>query len=113
EPFYDGEEVLVQAERGDDGSIAVTAAREDGTVCARGTASIRDASSPQPQRLPAHPLPAMEKRPTPSRDNLIPGELLGTVVERLDLSGWRPYAERLLQYSHEIFASKLRAGARG
>ncbi len=36
EPFYDSEEVLVQAERGDDGSIAVTAEREDGTVCARG-----------------------------------------------------------------------------
>jgi hypothetical protein len=36
EPFYDGEEVLVLAERGKDGSIAVTAEREDGTVCAPG-----------------------------------------------------------------------------
>ena len=96
EPFYDGEEVIVRAEAVDDGSIAVTAEREDGTVCALGTASIRDASLPQPQRLPEHPLPRIEQRPAPSADNVIPDALLGTVVERLDLSGWRPYSERLL-----------------
>jgi len=110
EPFYDGEEVLVRAECGDDGSIAVTAEREDGTVCARGTASIRDASLPQPLPLPEHPLPAMEQRPAPSGDNVIPGELLGTVVEPLDLTGWRPYAERLLQYSNDILARNFRLG---
>jgi len=112
EPFYDGEEVLVLAERGEDGLIAVTAEREDGTVCARGTASIRDASlhAPAPHRLPEHPRPAMERRAAPSRDNVIPGELLGTVVEPLDLSGWRPYAERLLQYSNEILARNFRMG---
>jgi hypothetical protein len=110
EPFYDGEEVLVRAECGDDGSIVVTAERADGSICARGTASIRDASSPHPQRLPAHPLPAMEKRPAPSRDNVIPGELLGTVLAPLDLSGWRAYAERLLQYSNDILARNFRLG---
>jgi hypothetical protein len=110
EPFYDGEEVLVRAECGDDGSIAVTAEREDGTVCARGTASIRDASSPHPQPLPEHPLRAMEKRPEPSGGNVIPGEPLGTVVAPLDLSGWRPYAERLLQYSNEVLARNFRLG---
>jgi acyl dehydratase len=35
EPFYDGDEVVVRAERSDDGSIAVRAERQDGTVCAR------------------------------------------------------------------------------
>jgi hypothetical protein len=90
EPFYDGEEVLVLAERGNDGSIAVTAEREDGTVCARGTASIRKASLPQPPRLPEHPLPTMEQRPAPSSDNVIPGELRGTVVAPLDLSAGGP-----------------------
>ena len=110
EPFYDGEEVLVRAECGDDGSIAVTAEQEDGTVCARGTASIRNASLPQPPRLPEHSLPAMEQRPAPSRDNVIPGELLGTVVAPLDLSGGRPYAERLLQYSNDILARNFRLG---
>jgi len=110
EPFYDGEEVLLRAECGDDGSIAVTAERADGTVCARGTASIRNASLLPPQRLAEHPLPAIEQRPVPSRDNLIPGELLGTVVQPLDLSGWRPYAERLLQYSNDVLARNFRLG---
>jgi hypothetical protein len=110
EPFYDGEEVVVRAEAGEDGSIAVAAGREDGTVCARGTASIRDASLPAAQRLPEHPLPAMDQRAAPSSENIIPGELLGTVVEALDLSGRQPYTERLLQYSNEILARNFRLG---
>jgi hypothetical protein len=110
EPFYDGEEVLVLAERGEDGLIAVRAEREDGTVCARGTASIRNPSLLAPARLPEHPLPAMEQRAAPSSENIIPGELLGTVVEALDLSGRQPYSERLLQYSNEILARNFRLG---
>jgi hypothetical protein len=109
EPFYDGEEVVVRAEAGDDGSIAVAAQREDGTVCAQGTASMRDAGLHAPARLPEHPLPAMEHRVTPSSDSVIPGALLGTVTERLDLSR-RSYSERLLQYSNEILARNFRLG---
>ena len=110
EPFYDGEEVTVRAEAGDDQSVAVTAQREDGTVCAKGTASIRDAASPTAARLPEHPLPAMDQRAAPSSENVIPGALLGTVIERLDLSGGRSYSERLLQYSNEILARNFRLG---
>jgi len=110
EPFYDGEEVVVRAEAREDGSIVVTAQREDGTVCARGSASIRDAALPAPARLSEHPLPAMEQRAAPSSENIIPGELLGTVVEALDLTGWRPYTERVLQYSNDILARNFRLG---
>jgi hypothetical protein len=110
EPFYDGEEVVVRAEAGEDGSIVVTAQREDGAVCARGSASIRDAALPAPARLPARPLPAMEQRSALSSENIIPGELLGTVVEALDLTGWRPYTERLLQYSNDILVRNFRLG---
>jgi len=109
EPFYDGEEVVVRAEAGEDGSIAVAAGREDGTACARGTASIRKPSQPAPARLPEHPLPAMDQRAAPSSDNVIPGALLGTVMERLDLSG-RSYSERLLRYSNDILARNFRLG---
>jgi hypothetical protein len=109
-PFYDGEEVVVRPERAEDGSITATAEREDGTVCASAVALIRDASLPVPERLPTHPLPEMDKRPTPSCDSVIPGELLGTLVERLDLSGGRSYSERLLQYSNEILARNFRLG---
>ena len=110
EPFYDGEEVLVRAESADDGSIAVKAERVDGTVCARAVASIREASSCSPAAMREHPLPGSERRPAPSRDNVIPGALLGTVVEPLDLSGGRSYAERILQYSNEVLARNFRLG---
>lgn len=110
EPVYDGDEVLVRAQKGDDGSIAVTAEREDGTICARGVASMRDTALETPQQLPKRPLCAVEHRPAPSRENLIPGELLGTVSETLDLSGWRPYSERILQYSNEVLARNFRLG---
>jgi hypothetical protein len=110
EPVYDGEEVLVRAQSEDDGSIAVTAEREDGTICARGVASMRDTALERPPQLPKRPLCSMEHRPSPSRENLIPGELLGTVVEALDLSGWRPYSERILQYSNEVLARNFRLG---
>jgi hypothetical protein len=52
----------------------------------------------------------MEQRAAPSSDNVIPGGLLGTVVEALDLSGRPPYTERLLQYSNEILARNFRLG---
>jgi hypothetical protein len=110
EPFYDGDEVVVRAERSDDGSIAVRAERQDGTVCARATASIRNASLTEPQRLPEHSLPAMDQRPAPSSETVIPGEFIGTVVERLDLAGGRSYSERLLQYSNELLARNFRLG---
>jgi hypothetical protein len=109
EPFYDGDEVLVRAERVDDGSIGVTAEREDGTVCARGMASLRDGSLTPPARLGEHLLPEMEHRPMPTRENVIPGAELGTVVERLDLGG-RCYSERVLQYSNDILARNFRLG---
>lgn len=110
EPFYDGEEVTVRAEAGEDGSMSVAAQREDGTVCAKGTASMRNAGLPAPARLPEHPLPAMDQRAAPSSDNVIAGASLGTVIERLDLSGGRSYTERLLQYSNEILALNFRLG---
>ena len=52
----------------------------------------------------------MEQRSAPSSENIIPGELLGTVVEALDLTGWRPYTERVLQYSNDILARNFRLG---
>jgi hypothetical protein len=110
EPVYDGEEVIVQAHASDDGSIAVIAERAAGTLCARGIASIRDASLSPPQPLPEYPLPGTEQRPTPSPDTVIPGQLLGTVAVPLDLSGWRPYSERLLQYSNDVLARNFRLG---
>ena len=54
EPFYDGDAVLVRAEIADDGSIQVAAEREDGAICATGTARI-EATAPEPLSLPRTP----------------------------------------------------------
>ena len=109
EPFYDGDPVVVRAEVEDDGSVRVSAEREDGTVCATGIAALSSrwlSLSP----LPEHPLPSMDARPAPARDNLIPGAPLGTVREKLDLSAGRSQPERVLQFSNEILARNVRLG---
>ena len=81
QPTYDGDDVIIRAELNDDASIHVTAGREDGTICARVTAGLSSSSQPPPL-IPEHVLPA--DRPAPSRDNVIPGAPLGTVVATLD-----------------------------
>lgn len=104
EPFYDGDPVIVQAEVNDDGSIQVAAEREDGTVCAVATATIRASSPPAPASYLEHPLP--RQRPAATRDNLIPGAPLGTVIEKLDVAEPR----QLLQFSNEILVRNFELG---
>ncbi len=111
EPFYDGDAVVVRAEINDDTSIRVTAEREDGTVCGTGIATVRAESGPVPDHLPEHPLPRMEDRPAPSRDNLIPGSPLGTVVEKLDFGDdARSRQAILLQFANEVLVRNFRLG---
>lgn len=87
EPFYEGDEVIVRS-RTDDTAIHVRAERPDGTtagtVCATGVATIEYHAAPQ--ALPVGDLPPMEERPHATRDSLGPGVVLGTLVEKLDLS---------------------------
>jgi len=102
QPIYDNDPVIVRAKANDDQSIRVTAEREDGTVCAIATAGFR--SSEPPPLIPEHPLPT--DRPVPTRDNLIPGAPLGTVVATLDTL--EPH--RLLQLSNEILVRNFKLG---
>jgi acyl dehydratase len=111
EPFYDGDAVIVRAEVNDDRSIRVTAEREDGTACGTGAATTPAESGPPPNRYPEYPLPRMEERPAPSRDNLIPDSPLGTVIEKLDFSDdTRSRQAMLLQFSNEILVRNFRLG---
>jgi acyl dehydratase len=102
EPFYDGDEVIVRADANGDGSVRIIAEREDGGLCGSATALLQ-APSPRPaEEYPERALP--EHRPIPTRDNLIPGTLLGTVVEKLETAEPR----QLLQFSNEILARNFR-----
>lgn len=91
-PFYDGEEVVIRAEA-DDGSdpikISVTAGREDGTSCATALATVNDdASRLGDVRIEDYPeatLPEPELLAEASTESLVPGRVLGTLREKLDL----------------------------
>src|SRR5438128_980248 len=75
QPFYDGDEVIVRAEEDASASpikIAITAEREDGTVCATALATVNDRAAwlgePRVENYPEAPLPLLEERPAASRE---------------------------------------------
>ncbi len=106
EPFYDSDQVIVKAETEDDGSISVTAEREDGTICARGTALASPTPQETPAAIPEAPLPARDQRPVPMPDTVRPGALLGSVTTTLE-SGT---PEKILQLSNDILIQNFRLG---
>ena len=95
QPAYEGDELLICAEvnaevNNDSEPIKVTIrAERDGTVCATGVATINDRAErlagPDPRDYPESTLPLADRRPPASPENLRPGTLLGTIVEKLDL----------------------------
>jgi hypothetical protein len=86
QPFYEGDEVIVRAEM-DSTSLRVTASREDGTLCAAGSASSVDHNDADaPEEYPEAPLPAIEDRPEARSENFPTGLRLGALRERLDLT---------------------------
>jgi hypothetical protein len=104
EPFYDGDQVIVRTDLDDEGPVRITAEREDGTVCGQATAMLQAKSAPAVDLNSENPLP--RERPVPSPENLIPGALLGTVVEKLDTAEPR----QLLQFSNELLVRNFRLG---
>lgn len=106
EPFYDSDQVIVKAETQDDGSIAVTAEREDGAVCARGTAIASPIPQETPETIPEAPLPARDQRPVPTPETVLPGALLGSVTATLECAT----QEKILQLSNDILIQNFRLG---
>ena len=104
QPVYDGDTLVVRATVNDDGSLRVTAEREDGAVCATGTAALnRAADAPaKPPSFAALP----ERRPEATRETIIPGAALGTVVDTLDTVEQR----RILQFSNELLVRNFALG---
>src|SRR6185369_5399014 len=89
-PFYDGDEVVVRCETdssGDPITVAVTAEKEGGTVCATALATVKDRAAwlgePRLENYPEAPLPPFDSRPVASRESLIAGTVLGTLNERI------------------------------
>jgi hypothetical protein len=101
-PFYEGDRVVVRALAampGESGiSIDVTAERDDGTICATASASMhadlmRGIRSPITD-YQTRPLPSPETRLPARARSLIPGTVLGTLLERVDL---KPDQEGILR----------------
>ena len=92
QPFYDGDEVIVGGRvdaESEPVKVSVTAERSDGIVCATALATIDDPANwlgePEIGDYPETPLPEFESRPEASREMLVPGASLGTLVENFDL----------------------------
>ncbi|HMD49032.1 MAG TPA: hypothetical protein VKG79_08035 [Bryobacteraceae bacterium] len=104
EPFYDGDAVIVQTEPQEDGSIRITAEREDGKACATGVAGFAPKGDPIPPLIPKSAMPELSERPVPSPETVVPGALLGTIETTLTAND--PAA--LLQLSNDILARNFR-----
>lgn len=101
QPFYDGEAVIVRADADETANpvkISITACREDDTVCASGLATVDDRlQRPGDLRLedyPEAPLPSIEARPAASKESLIVGTVLGTLMHTVSFAD-RAVLERL------------------
>ena len=92
QPFYDGDEVRVRAEADENAApinVAITAEREDGTVCATALATVDERSTwlgeTRLEDYPEAPLPSIDARPVPSPETLVRGSALGTLNETLSV----------------------------
>jgi acyl dehydratase len=95
EPTYEGDDVIVQSNPGEDGEgLNITAARSDGTLCATGSARILHQPPHSSGDLVEHPLPVFENRPPACWDAFVPGAPMGTLHEKLDLTN-RTWMEEL------------------
>ena len=90
QPFYDGDEVVVRCETdlgADPISVAVTAEKESGLVCATALATVNDRAAwlgePRLEDYPEAPLPALEARVVPTPESLVAGKVLGTLNETI------------------------------
>ena len=92
QPFYHDEEVRIRAEADETVesiNIAITAEREDGTVCATALATVDENSSwlgaTRLEDYPEAPLPSIDARPAPSPETLVRDSALGTLNETLSV----------------------------
>lgn len=90
QPFYDGDEVIVRCETdlgADPISVAVTAEKESGIVCATALATVNDRAAwlgePRLEDYPEAPLPSFESRPVPTPESLVAGTVLGALTETI------------------------------
>jgi acyl dehydratase len=104
-PFYEGDSVEVRAEatrNGDLISINAQAWDADGAICATASASVgtglRSCDEPRVWEYQTQPLPSSDARLAATAEALMPGTVLGTLVERLDL---RANQEGLLEQINE------------
>jgi hypothetical protein len=90
QPFYEGEMVVVSSVVEADAApvrVAITAARDDGAVCATALATVNDRSAwlgePDLKAYPLKPLPAEDDKPLASLESMAPGTLLGSLSESI------------------------------
>jgi len=95
-PVYDGREVRVVTDDGEDGAVAVTLYDENDERCAEGTARVRAArSAVDAGACRVAPLP--DPRPPASAAVLAAADPLGTVTKRFDAVTARSYLDGICE----------------
>lgn len=102
-PCYEGESVVARCE-----DFMATAAREDGSLYASGHVTVTGKDDAPPDQYPDHPLTEPEQRPLASAQTIVPGLVLGTLRERLDVQDEAAIPERLLRMANEILVKNFR-----
>lgn len=102
-PCYEGETVVARCV-----DSTVTAEREDGGIYASGRVAAADKNDAVLEEYPYHPLPEPELRPAASAQTIVPGLVLGSLREPLDVQDEAATPERLLRMANEILVKNFR-----
>ena len=103
-PCYEGDVVVSRC-----AAQAVSAESEESSLYASGIVGVGDNASAAPT-FPLHPVPKIDQRPIASRDTIVTGRRLGSVVQQLDVTDESAVPERLLRMANETLMQNFRMG---
>ncbi|MEW6125812.1 MAG: MaoC family dehydratase [Acidobacteriota bacterium] len=112
-PVYEGESLTIRADVDNDTEprrVFINAEREDGEVCAVAIATLDDKDSwmmPQIDDYPIKDLPESEARSKALRENFIIGAAIGTLTEKIDLTGQaKDYLQKIDEHLPNYFGER-------
>jgi hypothetical protein len=104
-PCYEGEPVVTRCTES-----TATAEHEDGSLYASGAVTLGGRAERVAVSAPFRPLPKEYERPIASHESLVPGQMLGSIRQPLDVTGEFAIPERLLRMANEILMQNFRMG---
>jgi hypothetical protein len=103
-PCYEDDAVVTRC-----GDQTVSAESENALLYASGVVGIGEDRGTA-TIFPLHPLPKVEQRPIASIETIVPGVLLGSIRQAVDVNDEAAIPERLLRMANEILTQNFRLG---